>query len=172
MQAFEEGDEANPPRGFAYATVMLTDESVLAVYSVHLKSNSGGIEETTPKREESARQLIAHCNGLRERFQKEGKDFYAVIGGDFNSDPTSENWAEDDTLRMIQDAGFTWAGQGVDRKELISWLTDGRYPDAVFDHMMVMAPEGYEVSQSSTHKTDRSVSDHRAVIIELAGFPE
>ncbi len=172
MQAFEERDEANPPRGFAYATVMLTDESVLAVYSVHLKSNSGGIEETTPKREESARQLIAHCNGLRERFQKEGKDFYAVIGGDFNSDPTSENWAEDDTLRMIQDAGFTWAGQGVDRKELISWLTDGRYPDAVFDHMMVMAPEGYEVSQSSTHKTDRSVSDHRAVIIELAGFPE
>ena len=55
------------PRGFAYATVMLTDESVLAVYSVHLKSNSGGIEETTPKREESARQLIAHCNGLKER---------------------------------------------------------------------------------------------------------
>ena len=27
MQAFEEGAEANPPRGFAYATVMLTDES-------------------------------------------------------------------------------------------------------------------------------------------------
>ena len=170
MQAFEEGEEANPPRGFAYATVMLTDDSVLAVYSVHLKSNSGGIEETTPKREESARQLIAHCNGLKERFEKEGKTFCAVIGGDFNSDPTSEKWAEDDTLRIIQDAGFKWAGQGVDRKELISWLTDGRYPDAVFDHIMVMAPEGYEVSQSFTHKTDRSVSDHRAVIIELAGF--
>ena len=97
MQAFEEGEEANPPRGFAYATVILTDESVLAVYSVHLKSNSGGIEETTPKREESARQLIAHCNGLKERFEKEGKTFCAVIGGDFNSDPTSEKWSEDDT---------------------------------------------------------------------------
>ena len=167
MQAFEEGEEANPPRGFAYATVMLTDESVLAVYSVHLKSNSGGIEETTPKREESARQLIAHCNGLKERFEKEGKTFYAVIGGDFNSDPTSEKWAEDDTLRMIQDAGFRWAGQGVAREELISWLTDGRYPDAVFDHMMVMAPEGYEVPQSFTHKTDRSVSDHRAVVLSM-----
>ncbi len=167
MQAFEEGEDANPPRGFAYATVMLTDESVLAVYSVHLKSDSGGIEETTPKREESAWQLIAHCNGLKERFEKEGKTFCAVIGGDFNSDPTSEKWAEDDTLRMIQDAGFRWTGQGVDRKELISWLTDGRYPDAVFDHMMVMAPDGYEVSQSSTHKTDRSVSDHRAVILRL-----
>lgn len=63
-------------------------------------------------------------------------------------------------------------GQGVEREELISWLTDGRYPDAVFDHIMVMAPDGYEVSQSTTHKTDRSVSDHRAVIIELAGLPD
>ena len=170
MQAFEEGEEAKPPRGFAYATVMLTDEAVLAVYSVHLKSNSGGIEETTPKREESARQLIAHCNGLKERFENEGKAFYAVIGGDFNSDPTSEKWAEDGTLSIVQDAGFKWAGQGVAREELISWLTDGRYPDAVFDHMMVMAPEGYEFSQSSTHKTDRSVSDHRAVILQLPGL--
>ena len=42
----------------------------LAVYSVHLKSNSGGIEETTPKREENARPLIAHCNGLTERFEE------------------------------------------------------------------------------------------------------
>ncbi|MDP7307027.1 MAG: hypothetical protein QF405_05240 [Roseibacillus sp.] len=95
------------PRGFAYATVMLTDESVLAVYSVHLKSNSGGIEETTPKREESARQLIAHCNGLKERFEKEGKAFYAVIGGDFNSDPTSEKWAEDDTQTELTSAAVT-----------------------------------------------------------------
>ena len=141
---------------------------MLAVCSVHLKSNSGGIEQTTPKREESARQLIAHCNGLKERFEKQGKTFYAVIGGDFNSDPTSEKWAEDDTLGIIQHAGFRWAEQGVAREELISWLTNGRYPDAVFDHMMVMAPKNYEISQSFTHKTDRSVSDHRAAIIELA----
>ena len=169
MQAFEEGDEANPLRGFAYATALLTDGSALAVYSVHLKSNSGGIEETTPKREESARQLIKHCNGLKERFEKDGKAFYAVIGGDFNSDPTSERWVEDDTLGLMQDAGFRRAGKGVDRKELISWLSDGRHPDAVFDHMMVLAPDGYEISQSSTHKTDRSVSDHRAVVLELTG---
>jgi hypothetical protein len=60
----------------------------------------------------------------------------------------------------------------MDVIKLISWLTDGRYPDAVFDHLMVMAPDGYEISQSSTHKTDRSVSDHRAVIIELPGLSD
>ena len=38
--------------------------------------------------------------------------------------------------------------------------------------MMAMALEGYEVSHSSTHKTGRSVSDHRAVIIEVDGFLE
>ena len=60
---------------------------------------------------------------------------------------------------MMQDGGFQWAGKGVDRKELISWLSDGRYPDAVFDHMMVLSPDGYEILPSSIHKTDRSVSD-------------
>jgi hypothetical protein len=35
---------------------MLTDETALVVYSVHLNSNSGGIEKTTPKRKQSARQ--------------------------------------------------------------------------------------------------------------------
>ena len=50
----EEGEDASPPCGFAYATVVLAEDSVFAVYSVRLKSNSGGIEETTPKREESA----------------------------------------------------------------------------------------------------------------------
>ena len=71
---------------------------------------------------------------------------------------------------MIKNAGFQWTGQGVARENLISWLTDGRYPDAVFDHMMVVAPEGYNISQSSTHETDRSVSDHRAVILQLPGL--
>ncbi len=55
---------------------------------------------------------LRNGNGLKERFEKEGKTFCAVIGGDFNSDPTSEKWAEDDTLRMIQGAGFRWTGQG------------------------------------------------------------
>ena len=68
--------------------------------------------------------------------------------------------------------GGVGSGEGVDRKELISWLFDGHYPDAVFDHMMVMAPDGYEISQSSTHKTDRTVSDHRAVVLELPRLPD
>ena len=38
-------------------------------------SNSIEIEETTSKREESPRQLIAHCNGLKECLEKEGKAF-------------------------------------------------------------------------------------------------
>ena len=54
MEEFEEGEDASPPCGFAYATAVLAEDSVFAVYSVHLNSNSGGIDETTPKREESA----------------------------------------------------------------------------------------------------------------------
>ena len=45
--------EATPPRGFAYALFRLDGLPELHVYSVHLKSNSGGIDETAPKREEA-----------------------------------------------------------------------------------------------------------------------
>ena len=48
--------------------------------------------------------------------------------------------------------------------------TSAKIRDAVFYHMMVMAPEEYDVSQSFTHKMDRNVSDHRAVVLKLKGF--
>lgn len=167
MEEFVKGSEADPPRGFAYATVMLNNKDVLAVYSVHLKSNSGGIEETTAKREESSRQLIAHAESLKEHFKSEGKNLISVIGGDFNSDPTSEKWKDDHTLSLLTEAGFEWTGRDVQQEGRISWLSNGRYPDAVFDHILVQAPEGYEVSESITHKTTREVSDHRAVVVVI-----
>ena len=91
----------------------------------------------------------------------------SVIGGDFNSDPTGDNWANDKTLNILIDEGFKWTGKNTPQEDRISWLSDGRYPDACFDHIMVSVPEGFEVSDSVTHKTTRDISDHRAVVMVL-----
>lgn len=167
MEGFYRANTIDPPRGFVAATVKLDESNMLAVYSVHLKSNSGGIEETTPKREESARQLIAFNNNLKERAKSHNMNLISVIGGDFNSDPTSDNWANDKTLRILAEDGFKWTGKNSAQDDRISWLSDGRYPDACFDHIMVSASEGYEVSDSITHRTTRDISDHRAVTITV-----
>ena len=50
---------ATPPRGFSFAAIR-QGETVLLVYSVHFKSNRGELQIDIAKREEAARQLIAH----------------------------------------------------------------------------------------------------------------
>lgn len=172
MQEFVGGEVADPPRGFAYATILLDDTSVLAAYSVHLKSNSGGIEETNPKRMESARQLVEHALSLKKHYEEGGKRFTAVIGGDFNSDPTDDKWHNDKTLNILTKSGFEWTGLNVAQEDRISWLSNGRYPDAVFDHILVLSADELKATSSITHKTSRDVSDHRAVIVDFGGTKE
>ena len=165
MEEFIAGATDDPPRGFAYAAFAIGN-NVLGVYSVHLKSNSGGISETAGKREESARQLVLHAKKMEERFSKEGISFTALIGGDYNMDPTSSKWDSDNTFGVLEEGGFEWTGNGLAKEEIISWLSNGQYPDAVFDHFFIRGEDnGY--TKPVTQKTDRGPSDHRAVIIEL-----
>lgn len=165
MQEFIAGTSDDPPRGFAYAAFAIGDD-VLGVYSVHLKSNVGGISDTAGKREESARQLVLHAKKMEDRFAKEGIDFTALIGGDYNIDPTNSKWNGDNTFGVLEEGGFEWTGNGIAKEEIISWLSNGSYPDAVFDHFFIRSKDS-GFSKPVTHKTDRTPSDHRAVIIEL-----
>jgi hypothetical protein len=51
-------------------------------------------------------------------------------------------------------------------RKICYWLSNGQYPDAVFDHFFIWGEDnGY--TKPVTQKTDRGPSDHRAVIIEL-----
>jgi hypothetical protein len=56
---------------------------MLLVYSVHLKSNRGALEEDIAKREEAARHLLAHASEMETLYSKSAK-VARVIAGDFN----------------------------------------------------------------------------------------
>ena len=140
---------------------------MLAVYTLHLKSNIGGIEDTAPKREEGARQLVAHAEEITRVYAKDGLPCTIMLCGDFNHDPGQDGWAEDDTFRILQEAGFAWAGEGQPREETVTWLTDGRYPDAAFDHFLVRPAQGVTVGRAVTEKTERGVSDHRPLTVRV-----
>jgi len=158
--------ESTPPRGFAFAAFPLEGfkDAVLGVYSVHLKSNYGGPAETAPKREESARQLVAHADKMAAQY---GTGFIAVIAGDLNVDPTRDDWKDEQTIPILTDAGFRWTGDGVPREDAVTWLSDGRYPDAVFDHILVRGSAVFSVSDVEVMPTDREVSDHRPAMVRI-----
>ena len=166
MQPFQPGEASDPPRGFAY-TAFNIGGHMLAIYSVHLKSNYGGIDETAPKREESARQLVAHAKEMAKQYIEMDLPCSVILCGDFNYDPRRLDWSNDDTFQILLDAGFVWAGQGLPREETITWLSNGRYPDAAFDHFMVKPAEPVVVGRVSTSKTNRTVSDHRPLTVRI-----
>jgi hypothetical protein len=74
-----------PPRGFSFAAIQRGD-TVLLVYSVHLKSNRGEPRNDIVKREEAARQLFAHAAEMERVYSKSAKvitlRFAVCIGAD------------------------------------------------------------------------------------------
>ena len=153
-----------PPRGFVYAEYRSGNRHLL-VYSVHLKSNYGGIEANIAKREESARQLVAHTEHMKTALAAQGaKEIIIVIAGDFNTDPGDKRFAPENTSKILIESGLGWTWDTVPFENRITWAADGRYPDACFDHVFSSA-RGIIASVDSRYD---SVSDHRPV---LARFP-
>jgi len=103
-EAFRVAPES-PPRGFSFVALQLQDGRHLLVYSVHLKSNLGDLPENIARREEAAEQLVAHAAKMEEAYKPVAA---SVICGDFNTDPTGGQFAEEKTFSILESAGFIW----------------------------------------------------------------
>jgi hypothetical protein len=62
---------ATLPRGFSFAAIR-HGKTVLLVYSVHFKSNRGEVTTNIAKREEAARQLLAHVAEMESAYSESG----------------------------------------------------------------------------------------------------
>lgn len=163
--------EATPPRGFVHASFDF-DGHRLLVYSVHLKSNYGGVQANIPKREEAARQLLKHVALATASHLEEGaKSVSVILAGDFNTSLRADQFSDETTARLFLEAGYDWGFRGIPESKTITWLSDGRYPDAVFDHFFCLSGESVICGRSTTLPTDRKVSDHRPVVMRI-GFPK
>ena len=148
---------SKPPRGFSLAVFRRADV-VLLVYSVHFKSNLGGIEKAIAKREEAALQLLSHVFAMEKLYSARAR-VVTVIGGDFNTDATDPRFAGERTVGLLRQFGFRWAWDGVPLDERVTVPSEGRYPDASFDGFFV---RGAEIVSSEVIPAD-GVSDHLQV---------
>jgi len=153
---FEEFTAATntPPRGFSFAAIHIGKTTVL-LYSVHLKSNMGGIPLAIPKREEGAKQLIAHAMNMEKLYGKRGMTA-TIIAGDFNTDPTDPQFAQDKTFDEFKRAGFKWVWETTPREKRVTHKGNNKYPDATFDGFLtkgtqVVSAEALPATQASDH---------------------
>ena len=90
-----------PPRGYAYANIVVTSAVTARVYAVHFKSNYGGNTKekaalNRAKREHSARQIVKQVKNLE----------HVIVAGDLNTDPWRKEFADEKTHDIFKEAQF------------------------------------------------------------------
>lgn len=127
--------EDNPPRGYAFAALRLPGGKTLLTYSVHFKSNRGGIAANIAAREESAKQFAAHLAEMQTLYGARGATA-ALVGGDFNSDPGEPRFADDSTIPFLVREGLRWGFENVPRSQRVTIPASRDFPSGTFDHIL------------------------------------
>ncbi|HEY8899281.1 MAG TPA: endonuclease/exonuclease/phosphatase family protein [Chthoniobacterales bacterium] len=151
-----------PPRGYAFAALQLPGGRLLLAYSVHFKSNLGGIDANVAPREEAARQLIAHIREMTALYGPRGGTG-VVVGGDFNSDPDDSRYAKDHTIPMLRASALEWAFKNLPHGKRITIPAAHEFPDGTFDHILYSGLKLLKVSVAD----GTASSDHNPVAAQF-----
>jgi endonuclease/exonuclease/phosphatase family metal-dependent hydrolase len=152
---------ATPPRGFSFAAIR-RGETALLVYSVHFKSNRGELEADIAKREEAARQLLAHAAEMEKLYSK-GAKVVTVIAGDFNTDPTDPRFALETTFALLREK-FAWAWDNIPLSERVTLPAKDPYSDASFDGFLIRGGQALSCKTVAVP----GVSDHFPAILTIS----
>jgi endonuclease/exonuclease/phosphatase family metal-dependent hydrolase len=151
-----------PPRGYVFTAIELPQKGFLLTYSLHLKSNVGAPAMNVPKRQEAARQLLAHTQEMQLLYGARGA-CGLLVGGDMNTSLDDPRFAGEQTLRALTAAGFHWTFAGVPFASRITIPKEGGYPDNCFDHIFT-AGLG---KQTAAVRPYPGRSDHNPVVLDL-----
>jgi len=169
-EPWKAGDTITPKRGFSFAAFEPSPGRILLVYSIHLKSNRGDLEENTAMREESARQLTAHIAAMEKAYTGLGT-VSVVVGGDFNTSIDDAKFAQEKTLSILEEAGFQSSWQNMPLTERVTIPSTPSknpnlppWPDATFDYIFV---KGARLINPRVEILDPAPSDHRPVVAEV-----
>ena len=187
------GGKARPARGALAAEFRLGGDAALLVYGIHLKSNFGEMPRNQAQRGVALHQIAA--DAIAETLQNSLRTnaTYAVILGDTNVDPETEQFAADPSLEPLA-GGYLdlWRGRPIAERTTIPTRQAGPngdtnlvFPPAAFDRIFasknlaggqawrVGRPEtlqkGTDVENNLTQPGfNGHVSDHHIAYVDLA----
>lgn len=155
--------KSTPPRGYAFAAVVVDPATTANVYAVHLKSNYGA---TTPairaanceKRARAIAQIVEQEKPKRGRAKRP-----AVVAGDMNADRWRKEFADERIFEDFEAAGFsnTLALLPADARGTHPSRT---YGDSALDYVFC---RGFEPIEKPRVIPNDGLSDHQAVFVVL-----
>lgn len=167
---WKQGSATTPKRGFAFAAFQPAPGHVLLVYTVHLKSNRGKLDENMAMREESATQLLSHVAAMEKVYSTLGT-VSIVLGGDFNTSVDDAKFGLEKTLPMLTAAGFESCWKNRPLTERVTLPSEPSknpkyppFPDACFDFAFV---KNGKFRSARVDIPAGKPSDHRPVVVEL-----
>ena len=154
-----------PPRGYAFAAIVVKPSVTAHVYSVHLKSNyHDNTEEkralSRAKRTRSIVQLLEQEKPKRGRLASP-----VVIAGDMNADKWGRGFAQETIFSDIEKAGFSNLLELLPPKRR-GTHPSARYGDSALDYIFVRGASGRGVRIIPNN----NLSDHLAVFAIVDGW--
>lgn len=156
-----------PPRGYAYAQILVSPTVTATVYAVHLKSNYGQTTDELARRNRRKRALAVEqilSQEKKPRSAKKAKAFPVVVAGDFNADKWSDRFAEDLIFKAFADAGFADVLELLDAPLRVTYPGRGKWGNGALDYIMV---RGLDAASTPTIISAEGISDHNPVFVVL-----
>ena len=152
-----------PPRGYAYADVVVSPAVTARVYAVHLKSNYGA---TTKEVRELNRAKRAHA--VEQLVGQDKKRRYVIVAGDMNADAWRKEFAEESIFGLFAGAGFDnhLAVLPPERRGTHPSATHG---DSALDYIMT---RGFVLEGEPCIEPAQDLSDHSALSLVLLPKPK
>lgn len=160
-------DGTFPPRGYAYAGVVVGPATTAMVYSVHLKSNYGQgrsakkAAQNRSKRIDAVAQLVSQT----KRSRRGGKNRNPVIiAGDFNADKWADASGKEKIFGMLEKEGYKNALDGASAENRRTYGKSGRFKGAALDYVMA---RGFAFLSAPEVFPAEDVSDHNPLFVNV-----
>ena len=162
---WKDAGKNTPPRGYAFAAVVIDPATTARVYAVHLKSNYGATTDeikasNRAKRTASALQLVESEKPPRG---KNKPSVPVIVAGDMNADKWDKDFADEQLFPILEEAGFGNALESLP-PESRGTLPSRKYGDAALDYVFF---RGFSAAGLPRIVSNDGLSDHQALFVLL-----
>ena len=154
-----------PPRGYAFAAVVIDPATTARVYAVHLKSNYGATTDelkagNRAKRTAAAQQLVESEKPPRGKKRSSSP---VIVAGDMNADKWNNDFADERLFAIFEQAGFENALESMP-PESRGTHPSRKYGDTALDYVFF---RGFSAAGLPRIVPNDGLSDHQALFVRL-----